>query len=63
MRSAAATDARRADESKPESYLRAYVGAMRRLRATRANPPGLAFADDRRATYSATLQQHDDLLG
>lgn len=36
---------------------------MRRLRATRANPPGLAFADDdRRATYAAAVQQHDDLL-
>jgi hypothetical protein len=34
-----------------------------RLRATRASPPGLASGDlDRRATYSAALQQFDDLI-
>ena len=36
---------------------------MARLRATRASPPGLvATEDDRRETYSAALQQFDELL-
>ena len=36
---------------------------MTRLRATRANPPGLAATDeDRKETYGAALQQFDELL-
>jgi hypothetical protein len=38
-------------------------GTERRLRATRANPPGLASAEGpRRETYGAALQQFDDLM-
>lgn len=35
----------------------------KRLRATRANPPGMASSDGpRRDTYAALLQQFDDLM-
>jgi hypothetical protein len=36
---------------------------MTRLRATRANPPGLAATDEeRKETYGAAVQQFDELL-
>src|SRR6185437_16243610 len=38
-------------------------GTANRLRATRANPPGLASGDGlRRETYGAALQQFDELI-
>src|SRR5262245_43808405 len=38
-------------------------GTAKRLRATRANPPGRASDDGlRRGTYGAALQQFDDLI-